>query len=416
MDRSSTLKWYLPVLATLVLLLVACGGGGGGGGSSFTLFSGIAIADLNGDGRADLVTSNIFIADAPPHPGYVTVSLQRAAAAGSFQDGVDYPVGSDPQIVTTGDINNDGRIDILTTSIYDDNISLLEQSSVTAGVFQPQINLPVADYPEGAVFANINDDGFIDIVTTGSYLALLLNTPGNPSTFIDGGTINTMDSVSWVDAGDIDGDGRTDLAVADASNGSILVFLQDPAPQQPGTFSGMSVYSAGDQPISLELADLDGDAKLDLVVANLGTPTDPDSASVSVLIQDHAPMARGEFMVAVDYRTGARSQDVAVGDLNDDGLPDIAVANAGSLTSDCSDLFCEFTLNGSVSILLQDAVPGTFQGAVNIPGIGQPLALAIGDLNADGLNDIAVADQGAAVMFQDPLMPGSFLDTVRVDS
>ncbi len=411
MDRNGASRWYLPVLAVLVPLLAACGGGGG---SSFSLFNGFTIADLNGDARPDLVTSNIFINGAPPHPGYVTVSLQQAATAGSFIDGVDYPVGSDPQFVTTGDINNDGRVDILATNYNDNSISLLKQSAVTAGVFLPQVSLPVADFPDGAVFADINDDGFIDIVTTGSYLALLLNSPGNPGTFIDGGTINIVGFVSSVAAGDIDGDGRTDLAVT--SSGNVLVFLQDAAPLQPGSFSGMSVYPAGNQPWSVKLADLDGDNKLDLAVANLGSPSDPYTASVSVLIQDHNPLARGEFMTAVDYHTGARSQDVAIGDLNDDGLPDIAVANAGSLTSDCSGFFCEFTLNGSVSILLQAGMPGTFLDADNVSATGQPLALAIGDLNADGLNDIAVADDGAAVMFQDPLAPGSFLPAARVDS
>ncbi|MDH3527362.1 MAG: VCBS repeat-containing protein [Gammaproteobacteria bacterium] len=387
------------------VLIVGCGGGGGGDViPAFTLFTGIAIADLNGDTKPDLVTSNIFIDDRPPHPGHVTVSLQQAVTPGMFENGVDYQVGADPQFVAAADLNSDGRIDLLTTNYNDNSLSLLEQSPAVTGAYLPVTNLAIATHPDGIVLADINGDSVDDIVTTGWYLALLLNTPGNPGSFTDGGTINTNSYIPSVAAGDIDGDGRIDLVAADTTNGAVLVFFQDNAPAQPGTYSGMTTYPAGNQPFDVELTDLDGDAKLDIVIANLGTPSDPDTASVAVLIQDHNAAARGQFLAAVFYTTGARSQDVAVGDLNDDGLPDLAVANAGHLND-----------TGSLSILFQGAVPGAFIGAVNIAGITQPLALAIGDLNADGLNDIAMADDGAAVLFQNMQAPGTFRPAVLID-
>ena len=389
--------------ALAVVFLAACGGGGGGI-PAFTLFTGIAIADLNGDTRPDLVTSNIYIDSSPPHLSHVTVSLQQTATPGAFGNGVDYPIGADSQFVAAGDLNNDGRIDLLATNYNDNSLSLLEQSLAIAGVFLPQTTLATAAHPDGCVLADINSDGVDDIVATGWYLALLLNTPGNPGSFTDGGTITTNAYLPSVTAGDIDGDGRIDLVAADPTNGTVLVFLQDAAPAQPGTYSGMTAYPAGDQPVDVELADVDGDLKPDLVAANLGTPSDPDTASVAVLIQDHNPGARGQFLAAVGYTTGARSGDVAVGDLNDDGLPDPAVANAGHLND-----------TGSVSILFQGAMPGVFLGAVNIPGISQPLGLAIGDLNADGLNDIAIADEGAAVLFQNTRVPGTFRPAVLID-
>jgi hypothetical protein len=384
-------------LTTGIAVALIAGCGGSYETPVFTLFSHIAIADLNGDARPDLVTSNIYIGGSPPHPGHVTVSLQQTVTPGAFDNGVDYPVGADPEFVAAADINHDGRIDLLATNHNENSISLLEQSPTVAGDFLPLATITVAARPDGCVVADINGDGVDDIVTTGWYLALLMNTPGNPGNFTDGGTINTNSYIPSVAPGDIDGDGRIDLVAADVTNGAVQVFFQDAAPAQPGSYSGMTTYPAGDQPLDVELADLDGDAKLDIVVTNPGAT--PDTASVAVLIQDHNAASRGQFLAAATYKTGTSSQDAAVGDLDDDGLPDLAVANAGT---------------GTVSILFQGAVPGVFHGAVTIAVISQPLALAIGDLNADGLNDIAVADDGAAVLFQDTQTPGTFRTAVLV--
>jgi hypothetical protein len=387
-------------------MMFSCGGGGGSDTiPAFTLFSGIAIADLNGDTRPDVVTSNIFIDSSPPHPGHVTVSIQQATTAGVFGNGVDYAVGPDPWHVAADDLNNDGRIDLMATSTEGDSLTLLQQSEARSGVFLPLATLPVADHPQGVVGADINGDGFNDIAVTGAYLALLLNTPGNPGTFIDGGTISVNSVIESVAAGDIDGDGRIDLAV-DGPAGDVLVFLQDPAPAPPGSFSGMAGYFAGSRQIDVELADLDGDSKLDLVVTLHGTSSTDAASRVSVLIQNHDPAARGQFLPAVSYPTGKNSWNSAVGDLNQDGLPDLAVANS---------------LGKGVSILLQGEVPGEFQNATNLftnygSAESGSKSVAIGDLNEDGFNDIALSDHtGAVVLFQNSQSPGTFLSPRIID-
>lgn len=78
---------------------------------------------------------------------------------------------------------------------------------------------------------------------------------------------------------------------------------------------------------------------------------------------------------------GARTQTVAIGDLNSDGKLDVATANAGHV---------DYT--GSVSVLLQSTTPGVFLIAKNLSGISQPLSVAIDDANNDGLNDLAITD------------------------
>jgi len=141
----------------------------------------------------------------------------------------------------------------------------------------------------------------------------------------------------------------------------------------------------------------------DLVVANLGPGADGQgSAGVSVLVQD-ATQPCG-FRAPVTYTTPGQSIDVAVDDLDGDGKPDIVVANLLPVGT------------GSVSVLLQDpAHPGVFLAAVNYPALGQPLSVAIADLNGDGPKDIALADgPSAGVLLQDAASRGTFAPVMQV--
>jgi len=113
---------------------------------------------------------------------------------------------------------------------------------------------------------------------------------------------------------------------------------------------------------------------------------------------------QGTFLAPVTYAAQAASLDVAVADLNGDGKPDLVVANLGPAPT------------GSVSVLLQDpARPGVFLTASSYAGFGQPLGVAIADLNGDGHPDIAVADAtSATVLLQIPTSPGTFAAAARV--
>jgi hypothetical protein len=138
-------------------------------------------------------------------------------------------------------------------------------------------------------------------------------------------------------------------------------------------------------------------------VANLGPGSDGSgSPGVSVLLQDAAHP--GSFLPPVTYATQARAVDVAVADLNGDGKPDLVVANLGPAPT------------GSITVLLQDpAHPGVFLTGTSYAGFGQPLGIAIADLNGDGHPDIAVADGNTAtIMLQIATSPGTFAQAVPV--
>src|SRR5207253_530444 len=125
-------------------------------------------------------------------------------------------------------------------------------------------------------------------------------------------------SVSSSVVGDFNGDGKQDLAVINYPN-SLSILLGDGA----GGFTTTN-YAIGSYAVSIAVGDFNGDGKQDLAVANYGTGSDPNT--VSILLGDGA----GGFRARTNFPVGSSPASVAVGDFNNDGKQDLAVANTGS--------------------------------------------------------------------------------------
>ncbi len=163
--------------------------------------------------------------------------------------------------------------------------------------------------------------------------------------------------------GDFNGDGKTDLAVADFFGG-VYVSLNLGA----GIFQTPVSYAAGSGPGAVAAGDYNGDGKTDLAVTNFNDNT------VSVLLGN----GDGTFQAPVNYATGTEPQSVAVGDFNGDGIADLSVADGNGL-----------------GILLGNG-DGTFQAAVHYAAGTEPQSVAVGDFNGDGIADLAVANYGSS--------------------
>ncbi len=366
--------------------------------SPTTLTSSVAAGDLNGDGRPDLTSTNISTVGPPPHSGQVSVILQSQSSPGVFGGSIEFGVGSDPQKVAIGDLNGDGFADLVTANNTAASISILFQNSVSPGTFLTAKNLGVGAHPTGIAIGDLNEDGHLDIAVADSELSILFQNPNAAGIFLSPMSLGV--NCSSVGIGDFDADGRLDLVATSPDAGNVSILLQSTIGS--GQFLSPLTVVAGFQPIDVAIADLNADGLPDLAIANAGTPDNPATASLSVLLNNlNSP---GRFLAATNYATGARSQSIAVGDLNGDRNVDVAVANAGGLGN-----------AGSVSILLQNPGGlGTFRPAVNQPGTSQPLDVAIADLNGDSLSDIAVADSGVRVLFQQPGQPGTFRSPLLV--
>ena len=206
--------------------------------------------------------------------------------------------------------------------------------------------------------------------------------------------------------GDFNGDGKLDLAVANAGSANISIFLG----KGDGTFLVAVNYGTGPNPVSVAVGDFNRDGKPDLAVANngaaSGSPYKPlINASVSVLLGN----GDGTFQTAVNFDAGLSPFSVVLGDFNGDDQLDLAVANEGGL-------MWPNQFSRGVSVLLGNG-DGTFQPAFNYSAGARPDSVAVSDFNGDGKFDLAVANGGGvSVLLNTCASAGVELAIVRSNS
>jgi hypothetical protein len=309
-----------------------------GSGGQYTTW--VAAADVNGDGKPDLLMASLCASNSNCNQTGIssgTVSVLLGNGDGTFKTAVPYYAGGfGATSVAVADVNRDGKPDLLVSTCGD------------VGCKDPMVGVLLG-----------NGDG--------TFQAAVLYRSGVP--------------LGTVTAGDVNEDGKPDILIANSST-TVGVLLGN----GDGTFQpAISYGSGGNGAGPIAVADVNGDGKQDLIVANACPTSDNGYCPYSVL---GVLLGNGDgtFQTAVPYPSGAWGlPSVSVGDVNGDGKPDLVMSNSCVNYRNCS--------HGTVDVLI-GAGDGTFRTIQTYSsGANWAVDVAVADVNADHKADLLVIDQ-----------------------
>jgi peptidoglycan/xylan/chitin deacetylase (PgdA/CDA1 family) len=354
----------------------------------------VAAADLNRDGKSDLITT-VGNFGSPTGHGYVTVQLGNGD--GTFQSEQTYLTGYQPTALALADFNGDGKLDVATAGANGKVSVLLGDGS---GGFGPETDYlgNVLGGSLSIATGDFNGDGKLDIVdgSLGSAIGVILgNGDGTfqaPMSYSVGAGV-----VLAVATGDFNNDGKLDVAASVEENNANTYAVRMMLGNGDGTFimGGNYVLADGvtqfaDNSDSIATGDFNNDGNLDIVTANRGNHFVPGIGGVN---DDDVSVLLGNgnctFQSAVTYYVGPRPWSVAVADLDGDGKLDVVTANQDDTNGVPVSDACVLIGNGD----------GTFQAhqTFALDPTTYPNSVCVSDFNGDGLPDLATADDTASV-------------------
>jgi len=334
----------------------------------------IEIADLNNDKINDLIITN-------GEDSSLTVLL--GTGKGNFREapGSPFPAGFMPNDIAIADFNKDGIPDLAIANHDRKYLTVLAGDG--KGAFTPLKGSPfhveVRPHTHGVVAADFNGDGNLDLVTDSwgnNQLAILF---GNKT----GGFYSGIKYIKVgkhpyqrVRSADLNKDGHADIVTTNLDGNNTTILLGDGKGnfhEPPG-----SPFACGDSPFGVAIGDINNDGNLDLAIVNSPSVTSSNTGrdGLWILLGD----GKGKFatMSGSPFTTGIGPTRVAIGDMNGDGIQDIAVANYKS---------------GTVTIFIMGKKGVISSYTVTVGS--KPDGIAIGDLNGDGKKDIIVANSGS---------------------
>jgi hypothetical protein len=335
----------------------------------------ICNADLDGDGKPDLIVANgdsntVTIYHNNSSPGTISFSEVASFAMGN----TGYPIG-----VAAGDLDGDGRPDIVISNYYTQTLTIYRNVSTPGNIVMDSVlSVPSGNYILGASIADLNGDGKPEVIVAcqgSNILSVYTNssTPGNIS-FSNETSIMAPSGGSPFKAvvADIDGDGKPDIVAANSYLNTVSVYLNTTPTGGTISFAADLDFATGNFPEGVAIGDIDGDGKPDLAVAN-------NSDNTLSLLRNTSTIGNISFSTQVTVNSGYSAYDLVIADLDGDGKPDIAVDDE---------------YNNTVSVHRNISTPGTIAIDPNVDyATGNiPYSITTADLDGDGKPDIATCN------------------------
>ena len=329
----------------------------------------VAVADLNADGRPDIMAARL-------DTGTLSVYLSDGQGRFRVAPGSPFAAGPAPEDIATADFNRDGRVDVAVTNHETDHLTVLFGDGKGGLAASPESRVRAGSRPHqhGLAAGDFNGDGQADLTidSRDDDAVFVLHGDGRSGFRGPREQHSVGRAPYWrVRAGDLNGDRRTDIVTTDSEGASVTVLLSN----ERGFASRR--LSIDPRPFAVAIGDLNGDRHPDLAVVHYQVNAG-GSDRVTILLGD----GTGAFAPASGspFPTGRASTDVAIGDINGDGIGDVAVANNGS--DDVTVLY------GSTSSLR--AAEGSPFSAGDAP-----TSIVVADVNGDRRAEVITGNWGS---------------------
>jgi len=316
----------------------------------------VVLGDLDGDGKLDIVTANDATDD---------LTILLGDGKGNFTVKTNYSIGTVPQGLAMGDFNGDGIPDLVASRTYGNATIFLR--GLGDGNFAPATyqNINASAAIGQVVVGDFNNDGRLDFVAELFPVGLSASMGAGDGTFSNAAP-NFLSSDKSIATADFNKDGKLDIAIPYSSGKRVSILLGN----GNGTFGNATNFSVPSGPATylmcIATADLNNDGNPDLVTADQSATN-----GLTILLGN----GNGQFTVKTNYALGSEVTCVAIADLNRDGIPDIAAGVPGNAV-------CALPGNGDGTF----GPTNRFATAETVDGI------AIGDVNKDGQMDIVTGN------------------------